>query len=111
MARYGGEEFAVLLHDPSHQYVQECADRIHANVAALAIAHEHSSVANVVTASIGVAYVKPTEGRHAAGLVQLADEALYDAKANGRNCSVFSETAYQTLQTGKFRGKRRAVAS
>ena len=109
VARYGGEEFAVILYDPSRQYVQETAQRIHANIAALAIPHGDSSVADVVTVSIGIAYVLPTLERSTAGFVQLADEALYEAKADGRNRSVYSEAAYESLETGSFRNKGRAA--
>ena len=109
VARYGGEEFAVILYDPSRPYLQEVAHRIHASIAALAIPHGDSSVAANVTVSVGIAYVAPTLERSTQGFVQLADEALYDAKADGRNRSLFSEAAYDTLETGSFRKKRRAA--
>jgi len=109
VARYGGEEFAIILYDPSRQYLQEIGHRIHANIAALAIPHGDSSVAPLLTVSVGVAYVAPTLERSTQGFVQLADEALYDAKADGRNRSVFSEAAYDSLETGSFRKKRRLV--
>jgi diguanylate cyclase (GGDEF)-like protein len=109
VARYGGEEFAVILYDPSRPYLQEIAHRIHANIAALAIPHGDSGVSATVTVSVGIAYVAPTLERSTQGFVQLADEALYDAKADGRNRSVFSEAAYDSLETGSFRKKRRAA--
>ncbi len=109
VARYGGEEFAVILYDPSRQYLQETAHRIHANIAALAIPHGDSVASPLVTVSVGVAYVAPTLERSTAGFVQLADEALYEAKADGRNRSVFSEAAYDSLETGSFRKRRRAA--
>jgi diguanylate cyclase (GGDEF)-like protein len=109
VARYGGEEFAVILYDPSRPYLQEIAHRIHANIAALAIPHGDSSVSSTVTVSVGIAYVAPTLERSTQGFVQLADEALYDAKADGRDRSVFSEAAYDSLETGSFRKKRRAA--
>ena len=110
VARYGGEEFAIVLYDPSRPYMFEIAARIHANVAALGIPHGDSSVAGAVTVSVGVAYVAPTLERSPQGFVQLADEALYQAKADGRNRSVISETAYETLETGSFKPVRRAQA-
>ncbi len=110
VARYGGEEFAVILYDPSRPYLQEIANRIHANVAALAVPHGDSSVAPQVTVSVGIAYVAPTLERSTQGFVQLADEALYQAKNDGRNRSVFSENAYESLETGSFRASRQAVA-
>ncbi len=109
VARYGGEEFAVILYDPSRQYVQEIAQRVHTTIASLGIPHGDSSVGSLVTVSVGVAYVAPTLERSTQGFFQLADEALYDAKADGRNRSVFSEAAYESLETGSFRKKRRAT--
>jgi len=109
VARYGGEEFAVILYDPSRQYLQETAQRIHANIATLAIPHGDSVASSLLTVSIGVAYVAPTLERSTQGFVQLADEALYEAKAEGRNRSVFSEAAYDSLETGSFRKRRRAA--
>ena len=110
VARYGGEEFAVILYDPSREYLQETSTRIHTNVATLAIAHGESLVARQVTVSVGIAYVAPTLARSAQGFVQLADEALYQAKGDGRNRSVFSESAYELLETGSFRGPERIAA-
>jgi len=110
VARYGGEEFAVILYDPSRPYLQEIANRIHANVAALGIPHGDSAVSAQVTVSAGIAYVAPTLERSTQGFVQLADEALYQAKNDGRNRSVFSENAYETLETGSFRASRKAAA-
>ena len=107
VARYGGEEFAVILYDPSREYLREVASRIHANVAAMGIEHGDSSVGTTLTVSIGMALVAPTLERSAAGFVQLADEALYEAKADGRNRTQFSEVEYYELETGSFRAARR----
>jgi diguanylate cyclase (GGDEF)-like protein len=109
VARYGGEEFAIILYDPSRQYLQEIATRIHTNVAALGIPHADSSVAPAVTVSAGIAFVAPTLERSTQGFVQLADEALYQAKNDGRNRSVFNESAYDSLETGSFRAARKAA--
>jgi diguanylate cyclase (GGDEF)-like protein len=111
VARYGGEEFAVILYDPSRPYLQEIAHRVHANVAALGIPHGDSAVSPQVSVSAGIAYVAPTLERSTQGFVQLADEALYQAKNDGRNRSVFSENAYESLETGSFRSSRRAVSA
>jgi diguanylate cyclase (GGDEF)-like protein len=110
VARYGGEEFAIVLYDPSREYVRELASRIHAGVASLGLMHGDSPAAHLVTVSIGAAYVAPTLERSAHGAVQLADEALYEAKRDGRNCTAFREIEYAELQTGLFRLAGRDVA-
>jgi diguanylate cyclase (GGDEF)-like protein len=106
-ARYGGEEFAVILYHASRSYVVETAATIQANIAALAIPHGDSDIGSSVTVSIGIAHVAPSLHRSAQGFVQLADQALYQAKAEGRNRSVSNEAAYNALQTGIFRIERR----
>jgi diguanylate cyclase (GGDEF)-like protein len=109
VARYGGEEFAVVLYDPSREYVRDLSSRIHAGMAALAIPHGES-VAPCVTVSIGAAYVAPTLERSSHGFVQLADEALYEAKGSGRNQTAFRDVEYAELETGSFRAARRGAA-
>jgi diguanylate cyclase (GGDEF)-like protein len=103
VARYGGEEFAIVLYDPSREYVRELATRIHGGVAGLGIPHGDSDVGPAVTVSIGTAFVAPTLERSMQGLVQLADEALYEAKGDGRNRTVQRDVEYAELETGSFR--------
>jgi diguanylate cyclase (GGDEF)-like protein len=84
VARYGGEEFAVLLPDTSAVAAAEVADRLRVAVQSIALEHDGQQVR--ITCSIGVATLSP----HAlpdkpAASVALADSALYDAKAAGRN--------------------------
>ena len=109
VARYGGEEFAVVLYDASREYAAAVLTRIQRSVAELNISHEASKVANRLTVSIGAAFVLPGSDRTYEGLVQLADEALYTAKEQGRNRVVVMEAEYQSLRTGRF-DKRRATA-
>jgi diguanylate cyclase (GGDEF)-like protein len=109
VARYGGEEFAVVLYEANHEYVSEVLTRIQRSIAELNIPHEASKVAGRLTLSIGAAFVLPAENRTHDGLIQLADEALYSAKEQGRNCVVTLEDEYQSLRTGRFE-KRRGMA-
>ena len=83
-ARYGGEEFVVLLPETEFQGAMIVAERIRIAVASLDIRHAaHPS--GRVTVSIGVGVAYPTAADAAAALVGLADEALYQAKHEGRN--------------------------
>ncbi len=106
VARYGGEEFAVVLYEASREYVAEVSTRIQRSVAELNIPHDASRVASRLTVSIGAAFVLPNGSRTPAGLIQLADEALYSAKEQGRNRVVVMEAEYHTLKTGRFDKRR-----
>jgi diguanylate cyclase (GGDEF)-like protein len=106
VARYGGEEFAVVLYEASREYVAEVLTRIQRSIAELNIAHEASRVASRLTVSIGAAFILPSSSRTPEGLIQLADEALYSAKEQGRNRVVVMEAEYHTLKTGRFDKRR-----
>jgi diguanylate cyclase (GGDEF)-like protein len=107
-ARYGGEEFAVVLYSPTRHYVAELTVIIQEAIAALAIPHAASACSANLTVSIGVAYVQPGTQRTVQGFIQLADEALYEAKDQGRNCVRFMEEEYSTMHTGAFRSAPRS---
>jgi diguanylate cyclase (GGDEF)-like protein len=102
VARYGGEEFAVVLYEASREYVAEVLTRIQRSIAELNIPHDASRVASRLTLSIGAAYVLPSDSRSLEGLIQLADEALYSAKEQGRNRVIVMEAEYHNLRTGRF---------
>ena len=78
--RWGGEEFLVLLPDTSAADAARVAERLRAAIEARPVDVRGTSV--TVTASIGVAASASAE---AAELVGRADDALYRAKAAGRN--------------------------
>ncbi len=104
-ARYGGEEFAVILYDLSLSTVQHIAELIRAAVSKTEIdaSGDAAIKAASVTVSVGIGIAVPSIGRNPPGLVQLADEALYEAKRAGRNCVVVKGAeAYSFLATGKY---------
>ena len=107
-ARYGGEEFATVLYDVDRAFVDDVAQRMRSEVETLAIPHERSTAASSLTVSVGAACVRPVPGRHRDGLIQLADEALYTAKHQGRNRVVVMEAEYRNLKTGEFRQPKKA---
>lgn len=102
-ARYGGEEFVLVLFGPPSDYGRSVPEQIRREIADLAIPHEGSSVANCVTVSVGVALASPESGRSLAGAIQVADEALYEAKRLGRNRIVFKNANKCDIETGNFR--------
>ncbi|HEY7509781.1 MAG TPA: GGDEF domain-containing protein [Vicinamibacteria bacterium] len=80
-ARYGGEEFAVILPETSRTGAAVVADRIRRRIAE-ELARRRSAAA--VTLSAGVAGY-PEDAGSAEELIRRADEALYRAKADGKN--------------------------
>ena len=85
-ARYGGEEFAVILPDTDVAGATLVARALQREVAALAIAHSASQIGDSVTLSFGVAGAIPEAENGARILIGQADKALYQSKADGRNC-------------------------
>ena len=108
-ARYGGEEFVLLLYGSPNDYSQGLPEQIRRAVLALEIPHAGSRVAGIVTVSIGVAIVDPAAGRSLAGAIQIADEALYEAKQAGRNRVVFKTAFDAQAETGNFRAPAQSV--
>ena len=81
VCRYGGEEFGILLPNTSPVAARALAERIRESVAACTL--HHNSYEVNVTCSVGVASVQ--HGDVPPLLVELADQALYQAKHEGRN--------------------------
>ena len=82
LARYGGEEFVVLL---QHAHLAEAimlAERLRKGISEIVIPYEEHTLK--VTISIGVSTLAETESDVVAVLSR-ADQALYQAKANGRD--------------------------
>lgn len=82
VARFGGEEFAVLLAD-SRIPPEQIAERLRDAFLAAPFRLETGATLEV-TASFGVAAMAPAAGSWS-DLVEAADQALYEAKATGRN--------------------------
>lgn len=94
-ARYGGEEFVVILPHNDAERAMAVAERIRGGVADLRIPHAGSRVSDWVTTSIGVVTYVPEGSQpiRPAVLIQTADEALYNAKASGRNRIIAGQVA------------------
>ena len=85
VARYGGEEFAVVLPNTNIKGAMRVANEVKAAIDALGIDHTASKVHSKVTLSFGVAAVIPSPKKSPKILVEAADQALYQAKNQGRN--------------------------
>jgi two-component system, cell cycle response regulator len=87
--RYGGEEFLVLLPETDRRGAECIADRIRRGVETMSVFRLDSSevLADLkVSISIGISAFPDPRIRREVDLVALADEALYQAKKQGRNC-------------------------
>jgi diguanylate cyclase (GGDEF)-like protein len=84
VARYGGEEFAVILPGCDHEALQPVAEKIRESVAKSPIRIGPGKPPAHVTISLGGAWQSPTDA-DASVLLSVADGALYQAKALGRN--------------------------
>ncbi|MEL6461257.1 MAG: EAL domain-containing protein [Cyanobacteria bacterium J06621_15] len=85
VARYGGEEFIIILPYTPPKGALKVAEAIRKGIRKLNIPHTASSVSSVVTVSIGVAGSIPSRDDNPILLVEAADQALYLAKAQGRD--------------------------
>jgi diguanylate cyclase (GGDEF)-like protein/PAS domain S-box-containing protein len=82
VCRYGGEEFVVVLPDAPLSAAVDRAEKIRQAVAAQQIEFEEKTLS--MTVSVGVAAF-PDHGLTSAEVIAAADQALYQAKAAGRN--------------------------
>ncbi|HEY9872854.1 MAG TPA: diguanylate cyclase, partial [Candidatus Obscuribacterales bacterium] len=85
VARYGGEEFAVIMPNTDSNGAIHVAELIRSEVKGLKIFHTNCSLQHYVTLSLGVASTVPDHDSEPAALIADADEALYLAKASGRD--------------------------
>jgi len=91
-ARYGGEEFVVILPDTAKDGAVKIAENIRKGIMNLKLKHQNSTVSDYVTVSLGVSSIK-AEKEIDQDLIRFfieqADQALYQAKENGKNQVVY----------------------
>ncbi|MBK5274535.1 MAG: diguanylate cyclase [Desulfuromonadales bacterium] len=88
-ARYGGEEFIAILPDATLEEAAFVANRVRTSVLATRFNGELSHLA--LTVSLGVAIFSKEGCSTVDAFIKRADDALYRAKANGRNRVEFAE--------------------
>lgn len=83
LVRSGGEEFSVLLQTQSPLGALEVGERIRANLARTLVTYNGRQIR--VTGSIGIAHRSAGDPCSVKDLVLRADQAMYDAKREGKN--------------------------
>jgi diguanylate cyclase (GGDEF)-like protein/PAS domain S-box-containing protein len=91
LARYGGEEFAMILPNTDINGAMQVAIEVKSAIDALRLEHRGSLIGDHLTVSFGVAALIPAGGMPLKTLVDTADQAMYRAKNQGRNCIVAAD--------------------
>lgn len=85
IGRYGGEEFIICLPGADKWNTYQIAERMRSTIESKEILLPDKKNGVSVTASFGIASLEPGQPKSADKLINEADEALYRAKAQGRN--------------------------
>lgn len=84
--RYGGEEFVILASYTDDGGARQLAERLRRDIENIGAIHGRDMD---ITASLGISLMPP--GKNSQDLFERADQALYQAKQNGRNCWVVAD--------------------
>lgn len=93
LARYGGEEFVVLLPGTPLEGVLEVGREVIEQMRQLRLPHAARQGTDIVTLSVGAASIVPRHADDGGTLLRKADDALYEAKAGGRNRLCYAPVA------------------
>jgi diguanylate cyclase (GGDEF)-like protein len=85
VARYGGEEFAMILADTNAEGALTVAEKIRRRIEDAGIVYDTSPIGEQVTVSLGIATMISGQHLGPGALIDAADQALYQAKQEGRN--------------------------
>lgn len=88
LGRYGGEELLIVLPECAAVGALAAAERVRSAIGGQSITTDFGDIP--ASLSLGVAVADGDNSLHLEDLIQRADNALYRAKANGRNCAVFA---------------------
>jgi diguanylate cyclase (GGDEF)-like protein len=89
--RYGGEEFLVVLPEQAADKGSIALERMRSAVESLAIHNPGIDPPGAVTISVGITIMEPHQSRSIEEVARDADQALYNAKKQGRNRVVWAE--------------------
>ena len=92
VCRYGGEEFIIIMPDIDKDHLIKRATMLCQEVSNLELLYQNKPLPRI-TASFGVAYLHSTLIEKS-DIIKAADIALYEAKNNGRNQVIVSETEF-----------------
>lgn len=85
VARYGGEEFIFVFGNTGLSGASNLLTKVMESIKALSIPHKQSPHQQIMTVSIGLATIIPTQHIDKMDLIEKADQLLYEAKGAGRN--------------------------
>jgi diguanylate cyclase (GGDEF)-like protein len=86
-ARWGGEEFIYIFIHEGNNNIAEKAEEIRKNVQDLKITHAYSASSEHLSISLGISSLKVLSKSDITKTIEMADQALYQAKKDGRNCA------------------------
>lgn len=91
-ARFGGEEFALILPETNEVSASKIAERCRHLVFKEQIPHVHSEISQILTISVGVGSITPSQTDDLKTFVESVDALMYQAKRDGRNRTVSKRT-------------------
>lgn len=91
VARFGGEEFVIVLPSTNRAGAERVAQKIQDAIFQANIPYPGSPLSDRITLSIGISTFSPQTDLHIDSGLFSADQALYQAKRNGRNCVFYKD--------------------